>query len=108
MYCKLNENVYLDKYKYSGYRIGFDLRSRYLLPGNTTRRNVIIFGADMNSSVHIDNRGQDILICGDGPTKRLGDTTLTGEALCSVNFTQSNRKFYLSLHCNGSNSFFIC
>ena len=29
---------------------------------------VEIFGVDMNSSVHIDNKGHDILILGKGPT----------------------------------------
>ena len=43
-------------------------------------RNVIIFGADMNSSVHVDNNGKDILILGEGPTQGLDDMTLTAEA----------------------------
>ena len=41
------------------------------------RRNVIIFGADMSSSVHIDNERKEILILGEGPTQELDDTTLT-------------------------------
>ena len=40
-------------------------------------RNVIIFGADMSSSVHIDNKGKNILIYDEGPTQGLDDTTLT-------------------------------
>ena len=59
----------------------------------------------MNSSVHIDNRRKDILILGDGATQGLDDTTLTAEAIYSINFTQSNRKLCLSLHYIGSNSF---
>ena len=43
-------------------------------------KNVIMFGADMSSSVHIDNKNKDILILGVGPTKGLDDTTLTAEA----------------------------
>ena len=39
-----------------------------------------------------------------GPTKGLDDTTLTAEAQC-FNIQLSNRKFCLSLHYNGSNSF---
>ena len=102
---KLTENVDPDKYKYSSYAIGFDSCSFYLLPDNTTRRNVIILGADMSLSVHIDNKGKDTLILGDGPTQGLDDTTLTAEAIDSFNFTRSNRKFSLSLYYNGSNSF---
>ena len=44
----------------------------------------------MNSSVHIDNKGKDILIPMNEPTQGLGDTTLTAEAIYSINFTQSN------------------
>ena len=67
--------------------------------------NVIIFGADMSSSVHVDNKGKDILILGEGPTQGLDDTTLTAEAKYPINFTQSGKRFVLSLHYNGSNSF---
>ena len=43
-------------------------------------KNVIIYGADKSSSVHIDNKNQDILILVEWPTKSLDDTTLTAEA----------------------------
>ena len=59
----------------------------------------------MSSSVHPDNKKKDILILGKGPTQGLDDTTLTAEAEYSINFPRSNRKFSLSLHYNGSNSF---
>ena len=68
-------------------------------------KNDIIFGAGMSSSVHVDNKGKDILILGEGPTKGLDDTTLTAKAIYPINFTQPNKRFVLSLHYNGSNSF---
>ena len=68
-------------------------------------RNVIIFGADMSSSMNVDNKNKDILILGQGPTQRLDDTTLTAEAIYSINFTRPNKRFVLSMHYNGSNSF---
>ena len=37
-------------------------------------KNVIIFGVDMSSSVHIDNKNKDILIVSEGPTHGLNDT----------------------------------
>ena len=77
----------------------------YLIPYG---RNAIIFGADLNSSVHIDNKGKDIFILGEGPTQGLDDTTLTAEAKYPINFTQSGKRFLLSLHYNGSNSFLFC
>ena len=58
----------------------------------------------MNSSVHIGNGNKGTLIFGEGPTQRLNDTILTGEALYPINFTQPNKRFVLSLPYNGSNS----
>ena len=84
---KITKNADSDNYKYIGYSIRFDLRSFYLSHENTTRRNIIVFGADMHSSVYIDNKRKDILILGDGPTQGLDDTTLTAEAIYSINFT---------------------
>ena len=59
----------------------------------------------MSSSVHVDNKGKDILIFGERATQGLDDTTLTAEAKYSIDFTQSEKKIVLSLHYNGSNSF---
>ena len=39
-------------------------------------KNVIIFGVDMSSSVHMDNKKKDILILGFGSAQELDDTTL--------------------------------
>ena len=59
----------------------------------------------MSSSVHIVIKGKDILILGEGPTQELDDTALSAEAKYRINFTESNRKFVLSLAYNGSNNF---
>ena len=66
---------------------------------------VIIFGADMSLSVHVDNKKKDILILGKGLTKGLDDTTITAEIKYHISFTQSGIRFVWSLHYNGSNSF---
>ena len=68
-------------------------------------RNLNIFEADMSSSVHIDTKIKEILILGEGSTQGLHGTTLIAEAIYPFNFTQPNKKFVLSLHYNGSNSF---
>ena len=59
----------------------------------------------MNSSVHVDNKGKDILILGKGPTQGLGEHSLTAEKMYSVNFTDNGDKYCLSLHYNGANSY---
>ena len=69
----LTKNADIDKYRYSGYGIGFDRKGSFSFPGGGFGQNVIIFGADMSSSTHIDNKGKDILILGVGPTQGLGE-----------------------------------
>ena len=59
---KLSKNADLVKYKHSSYSIGFDSCSEFSLPEGTMGKNVIIFGADMSSSLHIDCKGKDILV----------------------------------------------
>ena len=59
----------------------------------------------MNSSIHVDNKGKDILILGKGPTQGLGEHSLTAEKMYSVNFTDNGDKYCLSLHYNGANSY---
>ena len=55
--------------------------------------------------MHVDNKGKDILILGKEPRHRLDDTALAAEAKYPINFIQSGKRFVLSLHYNGNNSF---
>ena len=100
----LTKNVEIEKYKYSGYGTGFDRRSTFSFPGGEFGQNVLIFGVDMSSSIHIDNEKKDILILGRGPTQGL-EITLTAEKMYSINFTVTTKKFCLNLHYNGGNSY---
>ena len=103
---KWTTNADLYKYKCTGYGIGFDSRGEYSLPDSSVGKNVIIFRVDMSSSVHIANKGKDTLILGKEPTQGLYSTIFAAEAKYLINFTQSGKRFVLSLHYNGSNSFF--
>ena len=58
----------------------------------------------MSSSAHVDNNEKDILILGKGPTQGL-EHTLTAEKMYLINFTVTKKKFCLSLHYNGANSY---
>ena len=87
---KLTKNADLDKYKESSYDIAFDSCSEFLFTDGSMEKNVIIFGADMSSSAHIDNKNKDILIPGEGLTQEIDDTALTTEAKYPINFTQPN------------------
>ena len=59
----------------------------------------------MSPSVHVDNKKKDILIIGKGPTQGLGEKSLTAEKMYSINFMVKRKRFCLSLHYNGSNSY---
>ena len=101
----LNKNADIDQYKYSGYVIGFDGKAEFLFGSNELGRNVIIFGADMSSSVHANNKKNNILVFRKDFTQGLNNTTIYAEKLYSINFTENNKKFCLSLHYNGANSY---
>ena len=65
---KLRVGTDIDNYKYFGYGIEFDGKG-FFSGGNEVGRNVIVFGVDMSSSLHIDSKGIDILILGKDPTQ---------------------------------------
>ena len=46
----------------------------------------------MSLSVHVDNKGKDILILGKGPTQGLDEHSLTAEKIYPVNFTANGEK----------------
>ena len=99
----LTKNADIDRYGYSGYEIGFDRHGSFPFPGTGLGRNVIIFGVDMSSPTKIDNRKKDILILGKGPTQGL-EHLLSAEKIYSIDLTEHNKNFCLSLHYNGANS----
>ena len=97
----LTKNADIDKYGYSGYGIGFDRKSSFSFSGSGFGQNVLIFGADMSSSAHMDN---NILVLGKGPTQGL-EHTLTAEIMHSISFTVTKKKFCFNLHHKGANTY---
>ena len=91
----LTKNAGIEKYEYSGYGIGFDKRSSFSFPSGGCGQNVLIFGADMSTSIHIDNKKKDIVL-GRGPTQGL-ESTLTAEEMYSINFTVKKKLFKFAL-----------
>ena len=100
------------KNNYKGYGICFDERSEFghtITEGGhahtTDTRNVLIFGADMSFSAHRTNRANHIYLMGTGLTQVIYDTTIYVEKNFYRNFTDFGKKFVLSLHYNGDNSY---
>ena len=58
----------------------------------------------MSSSVHLNNKRASTLVLGEGIIQ-IPNATLYAEKMYSVNFTENNKKFYLSLRYNGANSY---
>ena len=65
-------------------------------------QNVLILGADMSSSAHIDNKKRHISIRNRSNTRI--KTYFNCRKMYSINSTVKNKKFCLSLHYNGANS----
>ena len=55
-------------YSFSGYSISFQVRETFSLSNGGFGKNAIIFGPDMSSNVHVDNK-KNILIIAKGSTK---------------------------------------
>ena len=59
----------------------------------------------MNSSVHANNRANNILVLGKEFIQGINGTTIYAGKMYSTNFTVTNKKFCLSLHYNGDSSY---
>ena len=68
----------------------------------TLLENVIMFCVDNTSSSHAENRKNNFLVLGEGPT-------FAGNGLAakkfSINFSEASTKYCLSLHYNADNSY---
>ena len=109
---EITKNANTSKYKYKGYGICFDESEEFThvrKEGNfnhtTSARNVIIFGADMSFSKHAYNKANNIYVMGKDYIQKINGTTIYPEKMFYRNFTDPGRKFVLSLHYNGDNSY---
>ena len=92
----LTKNADIDQYKYSGYGIGFNRGGEFSF-GNGLGRNCIIFGANLSSSSHANYKKNNILVLGNDFVQGINGTKICAEKLNSINFTENNKKFCLSL-----------
>ena len=100
----LTKNADIDQYKYSGYGIGFDRHGEFSF-GNGLGKNCTIFGTDLSSSSHANDKKNNILALGKDFVQGINGTTIYAEKLYKINFTEKNKSFCLSLHYNGANSY---
>ena len=109
---EITKNTDTSKYNYKRYGICFDEEGTFshrITEGGRTHtilgRNVIIFGADMSFSAHATNRAHNIYAMGDGLIQGTNDTRIYVEKNYYRNFTDPGKKFIISLHYNGDDSY---
>ena len=61
----------------------------------------------MSFSKHANNKANNIYVIGKDYITKINDTTIYAEKKFYGNFTEPGKKFILSLHCNGDNSYLI-
>ena len=82
---KLTKNLKINTY--SGYGIAFDSKGSFSHPSGAYGKNVIIFGADLSSYAHANNRATNILVLGKDFIPGINGTTIYAEKIYSTNFT---------------------
>ena len=96
--AKLIKNADFDKYKHSGYGIGFDAHVSF---------RFLMVVALVSSSLHVNIRKNHILLLGKGPTQGLNNTTLAAKKEYAINFREQHNKICLSLHYNSANRYLL-
>ena len=59
----------------------------------------------MSFSSHSNNRSNSIYVLGKDFIQGINGTTISAEKKYKTDFTKQDKKFVLSLHCNGDNSY---
>ena len=83
----------------------FDEGGTFSMGNINNGRNILIFGVDESSLVQSNNKANNIYVMGDAIVQGINDTTLYAEKTYNQNFAPSSKKFVLSLHYNGDDSY---
>ena len=109
---QITKDTDTSKYNYKGYGICFDEGGTFghtITEGGrahtTNTRNVLIFGADMSFSVHATNTANHIYVMGTEFVQDINDATIYAEKNFCRDFTDLGKKFMLSVHYNGDDSY---
>ena len=98
LFCVTNRVKNGDKeWVCSGYGIAFDGSGSWNFD-NDLSRNVIVFYVENILSSHNNNRKNNFLTLGEGPTYCISRSFGLPEKKCSINFSKINRKICLSLY----------
>ena len=99
---KITKNV---NTSHEGYGICFDGESSFSFGNRIDAKNVIIFGVNNSNNSHSTNKTRNIYVLGRDFVQGIHNTTIYAEKIYKTNFTEQSKKFVLSLHYNGDNSY---
>ena len=91
--ARLTKNADIVKYKYTGYGIGFDSKGTFLFPDGNFGQNVIMFGADMSSSAHANNKTRNIVVLGKDFIQGIDGTTSYAEKIIKLTLLKAKQYF---------------
>ena len=103
--ANLTKNLNTSYYQYNGYGICFDSGGSFTSGNVTNGKNVIIFCVNTQNSIHSTNKTQNIYLIGKDFIQRINNMTINAEKIYKTNFTEYSKKFVLSLHYNGDDSY---
>ena len=108
-YCKSYKGVNTSNYQYSGYGIYFDAKGSFTFGNRNDVTNVIILGCHMSSFGNDSTGRNNTHVLGKSFIQRMsanGDGhTINNKEIIKANMTKPDKKFVLSLHYNGDNSY---
>ena len=102
----MTTNFDSDKFKYSGYGIGFDASGRFSFYDGSEFGKNVMFSADINLSVNVDKKKKKIYL--DSWYKSIARVRwyyIESKERMICKFHWAEEKIYLSLHSNGENSY---
>ena len=99
------KNSDTSKYASRGYGTCFDEGGMFSEVSINNGRNILIFGVHQSSLLQSNNKANNIYVMGKDFVQGINNTTLYADKVYSQNFTQPSKKFVLSLHYNGDDSY---
>ena len=106
---EIAKDVNTSHYKYVGYEICFDEGSNFSIGNITNGKKLIILGRNASYLSHTNNRKNNIIVLGrdfiQGFTSDGTANAIYLEKNYKINITEPNKKFVLSLHYNGEDSY---
>ena len=94
---KPNNTTDPQKWQNSGYGLDFDRTGQSTHNDGNPARNIIIFGADLSTSIHSTNKAQNILVLDHAFIQKINNTTIYAERSYTPNFSIEKKNILFKL-----------